>query len=1343
MMILEKAWAIINGGYDNIEGGYNENIFELFLGCKCDSFYNNGTNYITNVIKKIIDLVEENEKRFGTLSLCSCKYYKYCEYDQEKINFSFEDFDKKEAINKGLIMHNKDYHAYTILKMKEIRFETTNHKINSVKFFIISNPHGVGSDFIASGIELKKIEEIFYKNLGVGNRDKYDYILEKNKKYRNTGIIFMPLEYFQEWSNSISICSPHYGYISYVSDIEGELDYLYIYKIELGEQQSFICQVCFQNLRAHRIDKTSYWYECGIKVIINNDDLDAIDLGRFHHIEINDQGYNRKAKFSYHYERKSHKDYVDYTSINEVNLFLKEGQYFIMIYPKCTINKAVIRFLSEKEIDIKLINKFKNNEGPFYQNFSYIFKNDNNDYKQYLNMEENNNLYYRFSKEDFLPGIREYYSLFEALSKKMDLARKDAIYKITEKGDAYYYDIIEPNTLNTVFQRKYQNGKYKDSVINVNTLQFVNNSGIPYKVKNFKELIHEMKINSSPVCCLFSEYDENINSMFSGSVYFKLYHNKALNEDILVITDKKGNYSNRIQKPLFIVIIDVSGSMVEYHNYLQNKIIPKLLKKLGYYSKYGRLLNIMREKNISNLEILQVITSSIKFNKFIEDYNLENINSEDIKKFCEDIVVLITFSDDSNLYFYHVSDFENCYLSGGSTYFENAALNLKMILNSLSKERSVRLLSFSDGLICDINESMIILDEISNSRKAKHQMNSVSVQIQHGTEPDSKILMKLSTFSHPITNMNQEIIEINKEKNEEDVINKLYQRFVNDDMEYYLKLYSDIDLMSNEFSDNFSNVQYLNSENKAIRIRGQRSASEYEKILSLSSGKIVIKDCGELTKNTFYNIMKENAPYIGQRIFERKVNQKGKSKENQEIINYFKKTEEYFDKTNKKNINKKKKIYEYFEEINDKENFKNVKSTEIANIISDIEKDIKKAIDKQNKKTIFLINNLTINNKNKNQRHFSPEFKLKVNKKQNQNYYYKNLIPNTPINYLKKNYYNMKNSNKIIHLQLRKVTPDINEKRKKRIYQNSFQIKNNLTTISNQNDNSYINKNYLNKINEQKQFTNISQNNYQLTKSKSSNNIVFNNKYIKFPRRTGYSNNYGETKANKSFYKRINDNIFSQERNQISELNIDEQTYQIIKKYSLMKMEDPATFNISNFNLFYSSSNYFQIPQSEIKGKKTIIYYIGENLSQKVLYEGCVNHINERHGFGKMTHPNFIKIGMWKNNIFSGWGREIKTNGQIFEGKFNNNFINGKGVYKFKDTLYVGDFKDGKIEGEGILLTKDFKYNGMFKDNKIDGFGIILFLDKGIKESKYEGFFNQNQIEGKILFEMMKKENWI
>ena len=57
MMILEKAWAKINGGYDRIEGGISKNIFELFLGCKCNWFYNynNKDDNINNIYNNIIN----------------------------------------------------------------------------------------------------------------------------------------------------------------------------------------------------------------------------------------------------------------------------------------------------------------------------------------------------------------------------------------------------------------------------------------------------------------------------------------------------------------------------------------------------------------------------------------------------------------------------------------------------------------------------------------------------------------------------------------------------------------------------------------------------------------------------------------------------------------------------------------------------------------------------------------------------------------------------------------------------------------------------------------------------------------------------------------------------------------------------------------------------------------------------------------------------------------------------------------------------------------------------------------------------------------------------------------
>ena len=67
LMILEKAWAQINGGYNHMEGGKNCNIFELFLGCKCDYFSRTDDK---NYAKKLFSSIKLNQQYFGTLSLC-------------------------------------------------------------------------------------------------------------------------------------------------------------------------------------------------------------------------------------------------------------------------------------------------------------------------------------------------------------------------------------------------------------------------------------------------------------------------------------------------------------------------------------------------------------------------------------------------------------------------------------------------------------------------------------------------------------------------------------------------------------------------------------------------------------------------------------------------------------------------------------------------------------------------------------------------------------------------------------------------------------------------------------------------------------------------------------------------------------------------------------------------------------------------------------------------------------------------------------------------------------------------------------------------------------------------
>ena len=231
-------------------------------------------------------------------------------------------------------------------------------------------------------------------------------------------------------------------------------------------------------------------------------------------------------------------------------------------------------------------------------------------------------------------------------------------------------------------------------------------------------------------------------------------------------------------------------------------------------------------------------------------------------------------------------------------------------------------------------------------------MNSVSVRLFHGTEPDTEVLMKLSAFSHPITDMEQIIIDTDKEKDINKVVDKIYDKFKNDGMIYYLKLYSDIILMSNEFSENFSRQQFFDTKISAYRINSHLNKEEYEKSLHFSAGKIIIKDCGEINEKSFYDIMSKNAPYIAQRILERKVNQKDNLKENQQIINYFKETEEYLEKKNNNynifnnsiNIHSnKKKIYEYFQKINEDDY---TAKQDINQLISDVKEETKKIIDR-------------------------------------------------------------------------------------------------------------------------------------------------------------------------------------------------------------------------------------------------------------------------------------------------------------------------------------------------------------------------------------------------------------
>lgn len=180
------------------------------------------------------------------------------------------------------------------------------------------------------------------------------------------------------------------------------------------------------------------------------------------------------------------------------------------------------------------------------------------------------------------------------------------------------------------------------------------------------------------------------------------------------------------------------------------------------------------------------------------------------------------------------------------------------------------------------------------------------------------------------------------------------------------------------------------------------------------------------------------------------------------------------------------------------------------------------------------------------------------------------------------------------------------------------------------------------------------------------------------------------------------------------------------------KIEHDDNFSLDDWKKLYNSDErFFKWDKGNVKQNQKIIKNKDDPFNLQI-YEGDVNENNEKHGFGILTTPQYIRKGMWRNNQFTGWGRESRLNGDVYEGKFINGFINGKGIFtNKKGNKYIGDLVNNRRDGKGDLTTNKFHYIGDFKDNRLEGNGKIVFLKEN---HSYEGEFANNEINGKGIF---------
>ena len=169
-------------------------------------------------------------------------------------------------------------------------------------------------------------------------------------------------------------------------------------------------------------------------------------------------------------------------------------------------------------------------------------------------------------------------------------------------------------------------------------------------------------------------------------------------------------------------------------------------------------------------------------------------------------------------------------------------------------------------------------------------------------------------------------------------------------------------------------------------------------------------------------------------------------------------------------------------------------------------------------------------------------------------------------------------------------------------------------------------------------------------------------------------------------------------------------------------------FSLFGWKKFYPQNNpFFNYDKGFVIHYGVKILYPNDPYRVSI-YEGDVNINNEKHGFGRLTTTKGVFLGEWRNDQFTGWGRETRRNGKILEGKYINGYIEGKGILRNnKGNSYIGDFSNSKRHGIGVLDTHKIHYEGEFKNDKLNGKGKITFKNEG---HYYEGDFENNEING-------------
>lgn len=190
---------------------------------------------------------------------------------------------------------------------------------------------------------------------------------------------------------------------------------------------------------------------------------------------------------------------------------------------------------------------------------------------------------------------------------------------------------------------------------------------------------------------------------------------------------------------------------------------------------------------------------------------------------------------------------------------------------------------------------------------------------------------------------------------------------------------------------------------------------------------------------------------------------------------------------------------------------------------------------------------------------------------------------------------------------------------------------------------------------------------------------------------------------------------------------LDEQFYnQVLNPVKWKLIDDSNTKKLIDEydRSYFTASNYSNYSQNQ-SSYSTYSTYSRENV-----YLGELDEEDKRQGYGKITHFNGdCYEGFWEDDKPQGRGIYIWKDWGRYEGDFDKGVISGLGKRTYSSgNVYVGEFSNGKKHGRGEMRFKNGdKYEGEWDDEDFHGEGRYTWKSGDI----FVGTFKRDKREGR------------